>query len=126
MSKPFFELRIYKVFPDKADEWLEFMEKTIVPFQRLKGMDIVGNFYSESFDLIFNDGVKAHVNRNKDDRTYIWIRKFESKEQMKDLYKKVYESPEWLDTMNDKVGELIDRKSILVYQMESLPNSLIQ
>ena len=42
MSKPFFELRIYKVFPDKADEWLEFMEKTIVPFQRLKGMDIVG------------------------------------------------------------------------------------
>ena len=45
---------------------------------------------------------------------------------MKDLYKKVYESPEWLDTMNDKVGELIDRKSILVYQMESLPYSLIQ
>ena len=45
---------------------------------------------------------------------------------MKDLYKKVYESPEWLDTMNDKVSELIDRKSILVYQMESLPNSLIQ
>ena len=66
------------------------------------------------------------MNRNKDQRTYIWIRKFESKEQMKDLYKKVYESPEWLDTMNDKVSELIDRKSILVYQMESLPNSLIQ
>ena len=47
-------------------------------------------------------------------------------EILKDLYKKVYESPEWLDTMNDKIGELIDRKSILVYQMESLPYSLIQ
>ena len=65
MSKPFFELRIYKVFPNKVDEWLEFMEKTIVPFQRLKGMDIVGTFFSESFDLISNNGVKTDVNRNK-------------------------------------------------------------
>ena len=48
------------------------------------------------------------------------------KARAKGSLQKVYESPEWLDTMNDKVSELIDRKSILVYQMESLPNSLIQ
>ena len=55
------------------------METTKPQYQRLKGMDIVGTFFSESFDLISNNGVKTDVNRNKDQRTYVWIRKFESK-----------------------------------------------
>ena len=94
MSKPFLNFRIYKVFPNKVGRMARIYGKNNRSISKIKGMDIVGTFFSESFDLISNDGVKTDVNRNKDDRTYIWIRKFESKEQMKDLYKKVYESPE--------------------------------
>ena len=40
----FFELRTYKVYPGKMDEWLSYMEKSIIPFQVSKGMVIHGSF----------------------------------------------------------------------------------
>ena len=46
----FFELRIYQVFPGKMIEWLELMEKIIIPFQVSKGMIIHGSFTENSFD----------------------------------------------------------------------------
>ena len=29
----FYELRQYKILPGKMDEWVPFMEETIIPFQ---------------------------------------------------------------------------------------------
>ena len=46
----FFELRIYQIFPGKMDEWLSFMEKTIMPFQVEQGMVIHGSFVMDSSD----------------------------------------------------------------------------
>ena len=40
----FFELRTYKIVPGKMSEWVEFMEKTIMPYQVSKGMVINGLF----------------------------------------------------------------------------------
>ena len=40
--KSFFELRIYQVNPGKMKEWVELMEKVILPFQVSKGMVIHG------------------------------------------------------------------------------------
>ena len=34
----FFELRTYKIFPGKMEEWVKYMEATIIPFQVSKGM----------------------------------------------------------------------------------------
>ena len=48
--KSFFELRIYKVKPGKMKEWVELMEKVILPFQVSKGMVIHGSFIEKSFD----------------------------------------------------------------------------
>ena len=56
----FYELRQYKVWPCKMDEWVNFMEKEIIPFQISKGMVITGSFRGE-----------------KDDTTFIWLRRFE-------------------------------------------------
>ena len=44
----FFELRTYKILPGKMTEWVEFMEKTIVPYQVSKGMVINGLFTQQS------------------------------------------------------------------------------
>ena len=60
----FYELRQYKVWPGKMDEWVNFMEKEIIPFQISKGMVITGSFRGE-----------------KDDTTYIWLRRFEDEKR---------------------------------------------
>ena len=43
----FLELRQYKILPGKMDEWVEFMEGTIIPFQVARGMVITGSYRGE-------------------------------------------------------------------------------
>ena len=43
----FYELRQYHVMPGKMDEWVAFMEGTIIPFQVSKGMVITGSYREE-------------------------------------------------------------------------------
>ncbi len=50
----FFELRIYQIAPGKMNEWVSFMEKTIMPFQVEKGMVIHGSFVMDSSDQFAN------------------------------------------------------------------------
>ena len=59
----FFELRQYQIQPRRRDEWVHFMEDTIIPFQVSLGMVIAGSFVGE-----------------KDDDLYVWMRRFESEE----------------------------------------------
>ena len=82
----FFELRTYKILPGKMNEWIHFMEGTIMPFQVSKGMVIHGSFTVE-----------------EDNDTYVWIRRFENEQERISLYKKVYESDEWLNGMDKTV-----------------------
>ena len=105
----FFELRIYKIFPGKMEEWLNLMEGTIIPFQISKGMVIHGSFVDDD-----------------DDETYIWIRRFSSLKSKEKLYKDVYESEEWLNEMVDKVGELIDRNRTVVRNLKSTELSVMK
>ena len=55
----FWELRQYEIRPSKMDEWLEFMQDVIIPFQVKQGMVIAGSFRGE-----------------EDDSVYVWIRRF--------------------------------------------------
>ena len=79
----FYELRQYKVFPGKIDEWVRIMEEEIIPFQVSKGMIICASFRGET-----------------DESVYVWIRRFESEEQRVALYKAVYESDFWVRQQN--------------------------
>ena len=58
--EPFFELRIYQIKPGKTDEWVQFIEDTIIPFQSGNGMVITGSFVmdsSDEFSIIDNERV---------------------------------------------------------------------
>ena len=57
----FFELREYRMMPGQKQNWVDYMEDVIIPFQVSKGMVILGSF----------------VSRDEDD-LYIWIRRFEN------------------------------------------------
>lgn len=105
----FYEIRRYQVFPGKMDEWVTFMEKTIIPFQISRGMLIAGSFRGE-----------------EDETTYIWIRRFASEAERKRLYEAVYEDDEWKQIISPRVGELINRDSIQVTRVIPTSQSVLQ
>ena len=85
----FYELRRYKINDGKMDEWVEFMEGTIIPFQVSKGMVIAGSF------------------RGEDETTYVWMRRFASEAEREQQYADVYQSDRWKNDIAPKVGELM-------------------
>ena len=105
----FYELRQYKIFPGKMDEWVDFMEGTIIPFQVARGMVITASFRGE-----------------EDDSVYVWIRRFASEDERERLYEAVYASDEWTNEIGPRVGELIDRDGISVQRIVPTPKSVAQ
>ena len=105
----FYELRQYRVFPGKMDEWVPYMEGTIIPFQAARGMVITGSFRGE-----------------EDDSVYIWLRRFESEAERERLYAAVYDSDEWKNEIGPRAGELIDRSSISVQRIVPTPRSVMR
>ncbi|MFW5686362.1 MAG: NIPSNAP family protein [Spirochaetota bacterium] len=105
----FFEFRQYTCFPGKRDEWVKYMESTVIPFQASKGMVVVGSFVDE-----------------EDENLYYWIRRFKNEKERERLYKKVYESDEWKNEIGPKVGEYLDRPKIVVKRIVPTPRSIIE
>lgn len=105
----FYELRQYKIYPGKMEDWVSLMENTIIPFQVSQGMVITGSFRDES-----------------DDTAYFWTRRFENDEQCKALYKAVYESETWLNDIGPKIPELMDRSAMQIRRITPTPKSVVQ
>ncbi len=104
----FYELRQYRTKPGQRQNWVDFMEEVIIPFQVSKGMVIAGSFVGE-----------------EEDDLYIWMRRFDDEAQRERLYEAVYQSDEWINEIAPKVGELLDRDKIVVTRIEPTPKSVI-
>ncbi len=105
----FYELRRYTIRPGKMEEWVAFMEGTIIPFQVSKGMVITGSYRGE-----------------EDDSIYFWTRRFENEQSRTALYAAVYESDFWKNEVAPKVADLIDRDLIQVTRVVPTPHSVAQ
>jgi hypothetical protein len=105
----FYELRQYKVMPGKMDEWLKIMEGEIIPFQVSKGMVITGSYRGET-----------------DESVYVWMRRFESESQREALYKAVYDTDYWKNTIAPRVGECLDRSAMVVTRIVPTAKSTAQ
>ena len=105
----FYELRQYKIQPGRMDDWVELMEREIIPFQVANGMVIAGSFRGEV-----------------DDTVYVWLRRFESEEERELLYGVVYGSEKWRNEIQPRVNELMDTSSISVQRIVATPRSVIQ
>lgn len=101
----FYELRQYPIYPGKMDEWVEYMEETIIPFQVALGMVVTGSFRSE------------------DDLTYVWTRRFENEEELRILYDKVYKSDTWIEKISPRIPSMIDRSGIKILRLIATPKS---
>jgi hypothetical protein len=105
----FFELRQYRVKPERRDEWVKLMEERIIPFQIAQGMVVLGSFVGEQ----------------KED-LYVWIRRFDSEEQREALYAKVYQSDTWQNEISPLVGEMLDRERTVVTRLVPTAKSVIR
>lgn len=104
-----FELRQYRTKPGQREKWVQFMEEVIIPFQVSKGMVILGSFVGEA-----------------EEDLYVWIRRFASEEERKQLYAAVYESDYWKNDIAPQIPDLLDREAIKVTRLEATPKSGIQ
>ena len=102
----FYELRRYRIKDGRMDEWVAFMEETIIPFQVAKGMVIAGSF------------------RGEDETTYVWMRRFASEEERKRLYAAVYETDTWKNDIAPRVSELM-APDIEVVRIVPTPRSVV-
>ena len=87
-----FEFRHYKLQDDKRDDWVTFMESTIIPFQQSQGMVVLGSFIDE-----------------EDPNSYHWIRRFRDESEREAQYAAVYESDTWKNEIASKIPEMIDK-----------------
>ena len=126
LMEPFFELRIYQVYPNKMSEWIEFMDTEIIPFQRERGMEINGTFIMNSSDEFFEQEGERKMRSEKKGSTYVWIRRFLDQDHKKRLYEAVYESSEWIDYYRPKVRELINLNTIIVHNLSATAMSLLK
>ena len=105
----FFEFRQYRIKDGRRDEWVQFMESEIIPFQISKGMVVIGSFIGE-----------------QEPDLYIWIRRFDSEEERIRLYKAVYESEEWLNVLKPRVDTMLDRPRIVVTRIVPTSRSVMR
>ena len=105
----FYELRQYRIHPGRMEEWVEFMEKDIIPFQVSRGMVITGSWQGE-----------------EDDTSYVWMRRFASEAERVRLYKAVYESDYWKNDVAPRVTDLMDPSAIRVTRLVPTPKSVAQ
>ena len=104
----FLELRQYRTQPGQRENWVNYMEEVIIPFQVSKGMVIVGSFIGE-----------------QEEDLYVWIRRFESEQERERLYEAVYQSDEWVNNIAPKIPGMLDRDRIQVTRIEPKAASVI-
>ena len=105
----FYELRQYRTLPGQRANWVDYMEKEIIPFQVSKGMVIAGSFVGE-----------------EEDDLYVWIRRFESEEDRKRLYEAVYETDHWKNEVAPRVIQMLDRDRTIVTRIQPTALSVLQ
>ena len=105
----FFELREYRTLPGERENWVNFMEEIIIPFQVSKGMVILGSFIGQ-----------------EEDDLYIWVRRFEDESEREELYEAVYESDVWKNDIDPKIPAMVDRSKMVVRRIEASSRSVIQ
>jgi hypothetical protein len=104
-----FELRQYRAQPGRRDDLARVMEETVIPFQTSKGMVVVGSFVGE-----------------EEPDLYVWVRRFDSEEQRKELYKAVYESDTWKNEIAPQIGSYLDRERMVITRLNPTPRSVIR
>lgn len=103
------ELREYGLQEGYGDEFFQFLQDVIIPFQVSKGMIIVA-----CFKVL------------EEDDKIVWIRRFKDKEEMERLVKEVYGGDEWLNEIKPKCIHMLNPDKMKITLMEAGAQSPLQ
>jgi len=106
---PLYEIRQYEIRPGKMESWVKIFNEEILPYQVSKGVVVTGIFRGET-----------------DDSMFFWIRRFESEEHREKLYDAVYGDDHWKTQLTNRVGEHINRETIICSRVVPLAGSVLQ
>lgn len=104
-----FELRQYQCKPGRRDEFVRYMEETLIPFQVSHGVVVVGSFIDE-----------------EDPNGYVWIRRFDSDEERERIYQTIYGSDTWNEEILPAVVRMVHRERSVISQLRPTPKSVIR
>ncbi|MEU8974640.1 NIPSNAP family protein [Streptomyces monashensis] len=102
----YYEIRRYQAQPGRRDEWVRYMEDTVIPFQTSLGMDVTASFLDD-----------------QDPNGYVWIRRFEDEAQSAALYKAVYDHDRWKNEIGPVVYDLLLPEKTVVTRVVPTPAS---
>ncbi|GGK88141.1 hypothetical protein Sme01_01030 [Sphaerisporangium melleum] len=102
----FYEIRRYRTWPGMRDEWVEYMEGTVIPYMTGHGMAVVASL----IDAEDPDG-------------YLTMRRFASEAQHERVYAAVYETDRWKNEIYPMVEKLLDLDAVTVTRAAPTPHS---
>jgi hypothetical protein len=94
------ELRQYRMHPGQRDNWVRFMNEVIVPFQKSKGMKVLGMWVAE-----------------EDPDLFVWMREFENQEELERQYEAVYQSDFWKTEVAPKAATMNNREKMVITRL---------
>ena len=103
-----YEYRIYECHPGKRDDWVQYMESVIIPFQVSKGMVVAGSFVDE-----------------EDDNCYVWMRRFRDEADREALYEAVYQCDGWVNDIAPNIPAMLNRETIKVMRLVPTAKSVM-
>ncbi len=102
------EVRIYTIEEGKRDEFVKLYDEVLLPAQRRFGLDVLGQFVSLD-----------------DDRTFVWLRRFDTQEERERKWDEFYGSDLWKNELGPRANPLmVDSSNVIA--VEPTPGSAIQ
>ena len=105
----FYEIRRYQAKPGRREEWVHYMEQTVIPFQEFKGMSVTASFVDE-----------------EDPDGYVWIRRFDDEAQRVALYAASYDSERWQNEIAPVVTGLLLLDQSVITRVAPTPTSRLR
>jgi hypothetical protein len=102
------EIGIYKIHAGKRDEFVKLYDEELLPAQREFGFDVVGHFVSLD-----------------DEQTFVWLRRFSSREERQRMTDEYYGGDLWRNELCPRALPLIEDYSNVI-AVEPAPASAIQ
>ena len=102
------EVRIYTIHEGERDEFVKLFDEILLPAQRKFGLDVIGQFISLD-----------------DDRTFVWLRRFVSRQERQRKWGEFYGSKLWRQRLGPRANPLT-KDSSNVIAVEPTSGSAIQ
>ncbi|MET8143315.1 NIPSNAP family protein [Sphaerisporangium sp. NPDC005288] len=104
----FYEIRRYQTRPGMRDEWVEYMEGTVIPYMTERGMSVIASLVDE-----------------EDPDGYVTLRRFASEAEHERIYAATYQTDRWKNEIYPMVEKFLDLEAVTVTRASPTHHGLL-